>query len=310
MRLLPLGSLALLAALISPAAAMDFVYRDVDASGGVLVASGEIKRGDDLKLHNYVASLPASTQLKGISLDSPGGNYLEGVDLSTTIQVSHLQTGVIGDGMCASACFILFASGSHRFVGAGARIGVHSASEEGEDTGVAQAVTTLMARKAAELGVPADIIGRMVTTPPDRMAWLTPAELEEMHVEIVDDDTNTYRPGSPLRPGQPSASVAAPTGRQLASSPNRTQSAAYAQGKSDRARYQAWFDVQQGDNKTGASWWEANRSQATQLHLTCSTLASSTPAFVQGCSSAQTMLAQADRRRLAEPDYRAGWNRS
>lgn len=307
MRLLSFSSLALLAAFSSPVAAMDFVYRDVDASGGVLVGSGEINRGDDLKLHNYVASLPASTHIKGISLESPGGNYVEGVNLATTIQASHLQTGVVGDGTCASACFILFASGSYKFVGAGARIGVHSASEEGEDTGLAQAVTTLMARKAAELGVPSDIIGRMVTTPPDRMAWLTPAELEEMHVEIVEDDTNTYRPGSPLRPGQPAASVAAPTSSQLAPSPSRTRSPAYAQGKSDRAKYQAWFDAQEGDNRTGASWWEAHRSQAVQLHLTCSTLAS-TPSFVQGCSSAQTMLAQADRRRLVEPDYRAGWN--
>jgi hypothetical protein len=47
-------------------------------------------------------------------------------------------------------------------------------------------VTTLMAREAAAYGVPSGITGRMVTTRPGQMAWLTRAELEAMGVRVID----------------------------------------------------------------------------------------------------------------------------
>ncbi len=145
-------------------------------------ASGDITPGDDEKLHRFVASLPADTNLVGVALSSRGGNLLEGLRLATTVRNTRLSTGVAGQ--CASACFLVFAGGAGKLVLDGARIGVHSASYEGAENTLSQAVTTQMARKAAEFGVPAAIIGKMVTTPPDHMTWLTRDDLLSMSVRF------------------------------------------------------------------------------------------------------------------------------
>jgi hypothetical protein len=81
---------------------------------------------------------------------------------------------------CSSACFLMFAAAPRRFTAPDALIGVHSASEDGQETGTSMAITIAMARAAAELAVPAAIIGKLVETPPNRATWLTPVDLASM----------------------------------------------------------------------------------------------------------------------------------
>ena len=109
--------------------------------------------GDDAKLHAVVGNLPANTTLVGIALNSPGGNYVEGVRLATSIHNSHVKTAVMPNGICASACFLMFAGGDIRLLFEGARVGVHSASENGEDSIFAEGVTT-------PHGTPGERVGR------------------------------------------------------------------------------------------------------------------------------------------------------
>jgi hypothetical protein len=52
----------------------------------------------------------------------------------------------------------------------------------------AYAVTTMLAREAAAYGVPQSVLGRMVTTSPRDMAWLSPSELRAMRVSIIDSN--------------------------------------------------------------------------------------------------------------------------
>jgi hypothetical protein len=55
---------------------------------------------------------------------------------------------------------------------------VHGVTDKnGEETQQFGMATVSMARIAKELGVPSAIIGRMVVTPPNDMAWLTPQDL-------------------------------------------------------------------------------------------------------------------------------------
>ena len=180
---------------------MNFFTVDTNDDRLLLVAQGEIKEGDDRRLHEFVAKLPAQTKLFAIGLDSPGGDLREGVYLANSIHSTGLPTIVSSRGMCASACFLMFAAGSTRMASINARIGVHSASADGEDNGPAQAVTTLMARQAAEFGVPPSIIGKMVTTPPDDMTWLNRQDLAAMNTTILPSFESTYTPGSELVPG-------------------------------------------------------------------------------------------------------------
>ena len=56
----------------------------------------------------------------------------------------------------------------------------------------------LVTREAAAYGVPSSITGRMVTTKPGQMAWLTRAELESMGVRVIERRTTA---GDQVAPG-------------------------------------------------------------------------------------------------------------
>jgi hypothetical protein len=134
-------------------------------------------------------------------LNSPGGSVIEGRDMARLIRASGGRTMVPANGLCASACFMLFAAAGGKLVQPGAMVGVHSASVAGGNESLdTLGVTTLMARETAAYGVPPAITGRMVTTKPGQMAWLSQSELESMGVRIVGGEgaaTRRVAPGSP-----------------------------------------------------------------------------------------------------------------
>ena len=85
-------------------------------------------------------------------------------------------------------------------------------------------------------------------------------------------------------------------------------SASYMDGQNDRRAWEAWIAGMSGAGRDGAEWWAGVRS--TQRPPSCSTVpGSSDPvAAAAGCNQAKIRLGNPDRRRRAEPDYRAGWN--
>lgn len=205
-----IGGAACLAlmAVATQARAMDFTLMPLN-DGQVIRAAGEIVDKDDEKLHKFVSEMPPETKLIAFIMTSPGGNLREGVRLAETIRSSELETGVVDQ--CASACFLMFAAGRVKYVIDDAAIGVHSASMPGgRETTESQAITTLMARTASEYGVPSGIIGKMVTTPPTNLTWLTAEELKSMNARKIYTRGGTYRPGTPLRPGSAATAAATP----------------------------------------------------------------------------------------------------
>ena len=69
------------------------------------------------------------------------------------------------------------------------------------------ATTTAMARAAADLGVPPQIIGKMVETTPNRMAWLTRDDLALMDVKIIAPQQQAAAPAPAPAPSPPPAAV-------------------------------------------------------------------------------------------------------
>lgn len=154
-----------------------------------IVLNGEIKEGDTerlvLSIKDAAERYPKATG--GLFLNSPGGNALEAERMASLIHRTGLPVMVISGDTCASACFLLFAASEHKFASRSARIGVHSVSnEDGGESGGTLMLTAAMARDFKIMNVPPEITGRMITTPPDGMAWLTPDEEAEMGVSIVD----------------------------------------------------------------------------------------------------------------------------
>jgi hypothetical protein len=148
----------------------------------VLRLEGTIEVGDLAKLN---AALQRATTPVTLSLDSFGGNVTEVDRMATLIRAANVNVRVENGDICASACFLLFAAGSSRFAGKNSFIGVHSASVSGSENTSTLAMTTLIARVAADLGVPSSIIGKLVTTAPGEITWLDAADLESMNVDVA-----------------------------------------------------------------------------------------------------------------------------
>jgi Clp protease len=156
--------------------------------GGIrLHLEGEIREGDAEKLEaNFEHAKSVGLIVHTISLNSPGGRVAVGASLARTMRARQIKTVVAGGHTCASACFMLFAAGRERTVEETARIGVHSAvvPKVGE-TDSAKSSTVDTVRFLAELGVPPQILGKMVTTRPDEMAWLTKEDLLLMRTNLL-----------------------------------------------------------------------------------------------------------------------------
>jgi hypothetical protein len=148
----------------------------------VVILNGEIAPGDTDQLQQITKTANDSGKIvSGIRLNSLGGNLLEGAKLADAIRFAKIASVVPNGSTCASACFLAFAAGADKFASYSASIGVHGASDaNGKESVGSNAATVAMAKIVKELGVPADIIGRMVVTPPDQIVWLTPNNLRAM----------------------------------------------------------------------------------------------------------------------------------
>lgn len=289
-----------LAAVLSlrPAAAMQFEMVDVSPTEVMIGGRGPIVRGDAGRLEKALASAPATKRLLGLALDSPGGTVLDGAELARMIRDKGLAVVVPSNSKCASACFLLLAAAPHRLAANDALIGVHGANDDGQDNEVAMAMTTAMARAAAELGVPPVIIGKMVETSPSRIEWLTHADLRSMGVLVYgDEDAGTVVRGA-------TAAVAQPGPAQ----PRDTPKALSAEdGRADRLAWQGWLATLRGPYRDGAMFWSSQRGMP-QPPSCFGPNGVSRGDFTLGCEAAKQRLALSDAKSRASADYRMGWS--
>ena len=196
-------------------------FQPVSENGTValILGRGEIIQGDFDRLHDALGAVPAGKRI-GLLLDSPGGLVGEAEKMGHLIRDDNIAVVIPEDSKCVSACFLLLAAARHRLAANDALVGVHSASESGEETVTSMAVTTAMARVAADFDVPPGILGKMVRTVPGRVEWLTHEDLRSMDVTFID---GTDSPPAqqrlqqamvqppPVRPAPPVPSPAPPT---------------------------------------------------------------------------------------------------
>jgi hypothetical protein len=172
-----------LSVLAGSAHSMEFGFKSTPSAGFVQM-TGEIEKGDDLRFKEFLGTLPP-TLGKGIFLvlDSTGGSFVGAMDLADVLQTA---TVVVKDN-CQSACFILFAAAKGKIVYPSAKIGVHMGfSKDPEKVYRAVADTVTVAVALRELShVPDDILMDMLSTPSDKMHWLTKDQLTRMDATII-----------------------------------------------------------------------------------------------------------------------------
>jgi hypothetical protein len=126
-----------------------------DARASISI-TGDLLPGDaDAFSREVEQSNDAGKFVANVRLNSDGGNLLEGAKLADAVRFGKMSTNVGKVSTCASACFLIFATGSTKFASYGAQIGVHGASDEnGQETVGSEAATVSMAKMAKDLGVP------------------------------------------------------------------------------------------------------------------------------------------------------------
>ena len=297
-----------------PATAMEFTPNRIDSTTVVIAATGRIMPGDSERLMTAFMPLPRDG-FNILVLNSAGGNVVASEALAAAVRRVRARVVVMNGGVCASACFIVFAASPERYFATGARIGVHSASKDEYETMDSMAVTTSMARSAAEMGVPNGIIGRMVSTPPGDMAWLTNDELAAMGARRLPPSIGGRTPASTSSPPLPgvttvpttpivtaAASQPAPTVKRGDGAAKDEQAASFQQGRADRSAWEQWFAALTGDTRLGAEYWTAQRSKQQPGNCV------GTMEFQQACLTAKQRLALPDTRRKVDPQYWWGWN--
>ena len=329
--------LALLAVLIpaSDAGAMELTTVSVQSEHVLVRLAGPIEAGDAAAFVAYIGHIQHDSKI-GLYLDSPGGLIAEAEKIAHAIHVGGYPVVVGVDGTCASACFMLFAASPERFAFSGARIGVHSASLPGQSESlVTMGLTTIMARDVTYYGVPPDIVGRMVTTAPQEMAWLTRPEEIEMGVRFLDEPTSAA-PVPDLRPPAQSASApsAAPDSSErqevtlrkpdplpeqstldqptklavISPYPASTlTSPLFRQGLADRRSWNDWLGRLTGNYQEGAIYWTEQYRLSAPGPCSAVSATHDDGRFSAGCQEAKKRVTKYTRlRRLSL--YSTGWD--
>jgi hypothetical protein len=119
---------ALLALAATPVSAMNFKFGTIGLDLTVIVAKGDIDRGDARKLARALEK--AGTDRHGtkvLYLESDGGLVSEALKMADIMREVGVTTIVRKDTVCASACAsVLFVSGKYRTVEKGGMLAIHS----------------------------------------------------------------------------------------------------------------------------------------------------------------------------------------
>ena len=192
-------SVAILAVFLAPSlASAATISGGVDERGHhYLSLDGSIAPGDPEKLAAAIFEANArGYQLDALRLNSPGGPIWEAMAMAVMIRwVQNMATIVKKDAKCESACFGLFAAGYRKYVDPASdptQIGVHSIyavikQQEGAPVlfwRESEETTIWAVRRLKTIGVSESIIGKIVTTSPDQMTYLTIGDLRLMGVEV------------------------------------------------------------------------------------------------------------------------------
>ena len=177
--------------------------------GDVLRLRGDIKHGDYVK---FRSQFDGERRIAGLDLESPGGLLNEGVRIAMLTRQKRLATFVAQQ--CDSVCAFIFLLGRKRYVSGEAKIGVHAVGNDyGSEDGGTIRDTISFARLSAKLRIPSAIIGKMVTTPPRKIALLDQADLSALKVIVRDPFARKTDGSQTCRSGPAEAAAGAPIAR-------------------------------------------------------------------------------------------------
>lgn len=155
----------------------------------VALVTGPVDQHFSERLARLVDQNP---QVRTIEIESPGGFTEEAYRAAKKLNRHGISIRV--RGRCASACVYLWAATDTRYLGEGARLGLHAArlvrQPPGFLRGAVKRHNEALERQAlTNAGFTSALIESMRAVPHEEMLWLTPSELrvEGVRFEIYTD---------------------------------------------------------------------------------------------------------------------------
>ncbi len=196
-------AILLLIAILQPANALEIKRLNTDF-GTVLRLRGSVRDGD----YGRLKSILQDGSVVGLDIRSGGGSLEDGVGIARIVRDRGLV--VYASKECDSVCAFVFFAAKERYLARGCKIGVHSVSNQrGKEDAETAHSTVMMSRLLAGLGVPHSIIGKVVATPPAKIAFLNNHELAGLNVRRTNPFQNHEGAASAAR-GREASSICEP----------------------------------------------------------------------------------------------------
>ncbi|MEQ4664162.1 ATP-dependent Clp protease proteolytic subunit [Providencia rettgeri] len=162
----------------------------INRSGEVNIQiNGPIVNKDDLKFATILSEIQdRGLNLEYVTLNSPGGDVAAATNMAFAINSKKANTVIVKNGICASACFLMFVAGNERFIFQNATVGVHQISYAGQSTLITKGLSLEMSDIYDFFYVPEKISYRMLKTPPSELYQLT--ESDKKHFDKTNKINN------------------------------------------------------------------------------------------------------------------------
>ncbi len=174
--------------------ALEFSRTDHPDFGPVLLLAGSIGEGDAARFARELDELPQ--EVGTLMLHSPGGMVEEALEIGALVRERGMNTAVLADGACLSACPLILFAGVERLIAPQAWIGMHQAYYPASTVvSTAAAITSVQSLQGRVLeytdamGVDPVVHVHALATPPEEAYFLVSEELLRYRVatEMLED---------------------------------------------------------------------------------------------------------------------------
>lgn len=176
-----LAAISILVAMSGPSRAAEFKVTREDLAR-VVTVSGTIVDGDSTKFIDLLQRTLRDGYVSRVVLQSDGGRVGEGHVMARVIRALELDTEVLAGGECASACAELFFAGRNLYAGSGAKVSGHRLSIDGKESRMTDHLNRKYAEFMRDFGAPADVVRKIMSTPPSKLYVLTQRDFDELGV--------------------------------------------------------------------------------------------------------------------------------
>lgn len=197
---------ACLSTLPSTADAATITHEKLDATTEIIGIDGDIASGDLEQFRKISLRYPKAV----VVLNSRGGLIQPAIEIGKIIRITGYATVVYDNGVCASACALIWMAGSKRLLSSSGHIGFHASYRDDNGKAVESGVANaLVGNYLTLLGASAKTIVFATTAPPERVLWLTAANKESAGIDFENITPNRQLATNSVQTPQ-SVAVAAP----------------------------------------------------------------------------------------------------